>query len=297
MARAQVAPVRELRQPAEVRRLVPAEPGTRHTRDDTLEVRLHRLGLARELGAVRVGEARPPLCLQLVAGEVLRFQRERLAQVGVKVGGALAGDPVDQIERDVVKSDITQSVDRAPDVVRARASFEHREQPRLEALRAERDPRHAAVPQQRPHPGRDRLRIRLDRDLLGRRQGTQQAPELGRRGERRRSAAEKDALEPRRQHAALKRELGEQRIHVGPVLTASPDHRDEVAIPAARSAEGQVQIQVPNRRARAHFLPPSRFRTARNASCGTSTEPTCFIRFLPFFCCSSSFRFRVMSPP
>jgi len=36
---------------------------------------------------------------------------------------------------------------------------------------------------------------------------------------------------------------------------------------------------------------------ARNASCGISTEPTRFIRRLPSFCFSSSFRFRVMSPP
>jgi len=38
-------------------------------------------------------------------------------------------------------------------------------------------------------------------------------------------------------------------------------------------------------------------RMARNASWGTSTVPTCFIRFLPSFCCSQSLRFRVMSPP
>ena len=37
--------------------------------------------------------------------------------------------------------------------------------------------------------------------------------------------------------------------------------------------------------------------TDRNASCGTSTLPTCFIRFLPSFCFSSSLRLRVMSPP
>ena len=37
--------------------------------------------------------------------------------------------------------------------------------------------------------------------------------------------------------------------------------------------------------------------TARNASCGTSTRPTCFIRFLPSFCLASSFFVRVMSPP
>src|SRR5438270_5365588 len=45
------------------------------------------------------------------------------------------------------------------------------------------------------------------------------------------------------------------------------------------------------------FCPWPMLRTARNASCGTSTAPTCFIRFLPAFCFSSSFRLRVMSPP
>ncbi len=34
-----------------------------------------------------------------------------------------------------------------------------------------------------------------------------------------------------------------------------------------------------------------------NASCGTSTRPMFFIRFLPSFCFSRSLRFRVMSPP
>ena len=37
--------------------------------------------------------------------------------------------------------------------------------------------------------------------------------------------------------------------------------------------------------------------TARKASCGISTRPTRFIRFLPSFCFSSSLRFRLMSPP
>src|SRR3954462_324823 len=37
--------------------------------------------------------------------------------------------------------------------------------------------------------------------------------------------------------------------------------------------------------------------TDRKASCGTSIRPTCFIRFLPSFCFSSSLRLRVMSPP
>ena len=37
--------------------------------------------------------------------------------------------------------------------------------------------------------------------------------------------------------------------------------------------------------------------TARNASCGTSTLPMAFMRFLPAFCFSRSLRLRVMSPP
>ena len=36
---------------------------------------------------------------------------------------------------------------------------------------------------------------------------------------------------------------------------------------------------------------------ATKASCGTSTRPIVFIRFLPSFCFSSSLRLRVMSPP
>ncbi len=39
------------------------------------------------------------------------------------------------------------------------------------------------------------------------------------------------------------------------------------------------------------------FSTARNASCGMSTLPMRFIRFLPSFCLSSSLRLRLMSPP
>jgi len=39
------------------------------------------------------------------------------------------------------------------------------------------------------------------------------------------------------------------------------------------------------------------FSTAMNASCGISTCPTIRIRFFPAFCFSSSFRFRVTSPP
>jgi len=85
-----------------------------------------------------MGEARARLGLQLVAGQVLGLERERLGEVGLEVGGALAGNPVEEIERYVVKSGITQNVDRAPDVAGACAPLQHLQQPRLERLRAQR---------------------------------------------------------------------------------------------------------------------------------------------------------------
>ena len=36
---------------------------------------------------------------------------------------------------------------------------------------------------------------------------------------------------------------------------------------------------------------------AKKASWGTSTDPICFMRFLPAFCFSRSLRLRLMSPP
>lgn len=44
-------------------------------------------------------------------------------------------------------------------------------------------------------------------------------------------------------------------------------------------------------------LPLSSLRTAMNASCGTSTLPSDFMRFLPSTCFLSSFFLRLMSPP
>ena len=91
---------------------------------------------------------------------------------------------------------------------------------------------------------------------------------------------------------ALESELGQQCVDVRGVLPVPPDDRDEVAVAAAMRTERQVNVEVAR-----HFFSSFRLRTARNASCGTSTMPTCFIRFLPAFWRSSSLRFRVMSPP
>lgn len=72
------------------------------------------------------------------------------------------------------------------------------------------------------------------------------------------------------------------------------------------AAEGTDPYDAPARRrdagrpASAYFFlsgGPEVERAAMNASWGTSTRPTIFIRFLPSFCFSSSLRLRVMSPP
>ena len=46
-----------------------------------------------------------------------------------------------------------------------------------------------------------------------------------------------------------------------------------------------------------YFSSRSTLSAATKASCGTSTEPTIFIRFFPSFCRSRSFFLRLMSPP
>ena len=235
------------------------------------------------------------LRLELVARQVLGLERQRVAQIAVEVGGALAGDPVQQVERDVVKIGITEMVERAPDSVRAGPPLEHLEQLGAEALRTERDTRHPMGAQKPGQLGRNGLRIGLDRHLRGRREPVEETGELGGRGEGGGPTSEEDRLELGSEDAPLELKLRQQRIDVPPVLAGTPHHSDEVAVSAAMPAEGEVDVQVTD--ARAHFLLPSRLRTARNASCGTSTAPTCFIRFFPAFWRSSSLRLRVMSPP
>jgi hypothetical protein len=241
-----------------------------------------------------MGEARPRLGLELVVRDVLRREGEGLVEVAHEVGGLLARDAVEQVDADVVKPGITKSVERAPDDVRTGPALERLEQVGAERLHPERDASDPAAPQRLGQPVRHRLRVRLDRDLVRAPEGREQPVELRQRGERRRAAPEEDRLEARREELPLEPELREQRVDVGRVGLAAAHDSDEVAVAAPVHAERQVHIEVPRA---AHRFPSPRLSTARNASCGTSTEPTCFIRFLPAFCFSSSFRLRVMSPP
>src|SRR5438128_12160784 len=122
-------------------------------------------------------EAGARLRLELVAGQVLGLEGKGLGEVALEMGGALSRNPVDEIERDVVKTGITQTVHGPPDVLRIGPAFEDGEQMRLEALCAERDASGAQLPKERRQLPRDRLRIRLDRDVVRRRQGREQPSE------------------------------------------------------------------------------------------------------------------------
>ena len=99
---------------------------------------------------------------------MLGCERESLREIGVEIGGALAGNAVQQVERDVVKSGITESMERAPDVIRAGTALQDVEQPRLEALRAERDARHTGLAQESRELRRHRLGVGLDGDFTRR---------------------------------------------------------------------------------------------------------------------------------
>ena len=73
-----------------------------------------------------------------------------------------------------------------------------------------------------------------------------------------------------------------------------------LGVAGAGQADGTRARDADRRDAAGHFLEAVDSlveSAATKASWGTSTRPTIFIRFLPSFCFSSSFRLRVMSPP
>ena len=79
---------------------------------------------------------------------MLGLERQGLGEVASEVGGLLARDAIDEIERDVVNSGITQTIDGAPDVVRLGNAIERREQTWRKGLRSQRDAIDAAGSEQ-----------------------------------------------------------------------------------------------------------------------------------------------------
>jgi hypothetical protein len=69
------------------------------------------------------------------------------------------------------------------------------------------------------------------------------------------------------------------------------------SIPGPEHSRPTADCGSPHRNYFFSFFSVSPDNAAMNASCGTSTRPTIFMRFLPSFCFSRSLRLRVMSPP
>ncbi len=238
---------------AVVRGLVPAIAGTLEPLDHVLVVILEQLGLARELGAVGEGEARPRLGLELVTGEVIGLERERRVDVAIECSPRLARDAEEHVEVQVGDAGATQRPHGAPHGLGCRPPLEHRELACAEALRPERDA--SAVSHE--HLGErvvDRLGIGLHGDLPRGRQPGEQAVEQRRSDQRRRAAPDEDGVKRIAENRALPIKLREHGVDVCTVPVLVPRDRDEVAVAAAMRAEGNVDVQVQDRR---HQTPPT----------------------------------------
>src|SRR5262249_23984706 len=95
---------------------------------------------------------------------------------------------------------------------------------------------------------------------------------------------------------ALRRRLPGREHELAPVVTGDELRDEHAAEPCQRLVDRDRPALAHGRPAH-YLLPPLRLSTARKARCRTSTPPPCFIRFLPSFCSSRSFRLREMSPP
>ena len=263
---------------------------------------------------------------------MLRLERDRLGEVALQVGRALARDAVDQVERDVVEA-------RGPGACRPRRG------PGRGSARARASSRRCgwklcapsdtrSIPCSRSTEANSGVIVSgLASTVVSAASGrpSSRRASAARLGEGRRTAAEEDGLDLLRQQSRARARAPPAARRRSRRARRRGRDGDEIAVAAAMGAEGQVDVEVaragpapgmgvarpPSGTVRGnssrmgdavvpvacrsttvtHLLRSSRLSTARNASCGTSTPPTCFIRFLPFFCFSSSFRLRLMSPP
>ena len=90
-----------------------------------------------------------------------------------------------------------------------------------------------------------------------------------------------------RDHGSQKQHEGKVALHPAQIPCSNVGHE------SSQNQAGQAGYTVVD----CVVHQSSTCKMARKASWGTSTEPICFMRFLPAFCFSSSLRLRVMSPP
>ena len=130
-------------------------------------------------GQVVAGRPGQPLRIRVVEGQrvgrdVVRRERERRVQRRRPGLLALPGDVVQQVERHRPDARLASLGDRGLDVPRAVSSAQPPQQPVIERLRAQRDPRHARVDERPRVAAFVRPGVRLDRDL-----GARGQPEPG----------------------------------------------------------------------------------------------------------------------
>ena len=106
---------------------------------------------------------------------------------------------------------------------------------------------------------------------------------------RRRTAADVDRISPF-PGIGRGRDVPAQGFDIALAVSLQAGIGRKVAVQAFMAAERDVDVQ-----AQRHSS--STLRTAMKASCGISTVPNCFMRFLPSFCFSRSLRLREISPP
>ena len=229
---------------AEVRGLVPAVARRAEARDHVLVVILQQLGLARQLGAVAVREARAGLRLELVVGEVLGLQRECLVDVAVELGAAHARHAEEQVEREVRHARSPQAADRLAHALGGGAPLEHLE------LRVRRTTARRATPARRGAASAaasssstvSGLTSTVTSGAAGR--PSSSAPSRPRAEQRRRAAADEHRLERGREPLALLCQLGQHGRDVALVQRAVARHGHEVAVAAAVRAERDVHVEV-----------------------------------------------------
>ena len=321
-----VVPGAKRRVRREVGRLVGREPAVRQrfVRDPEQRARVFRTG-GEVLAAGRAAaEGRSRFDGQLVGRDVRHSgKRRRSPEFRPQRTRRLSGGSVDEVQRDPGNPGFGEPGGGGPDIGRGVRAAEEPQPGVVERLRAEADP---GDPFSGPATGEVRVAdevfgVRLDDDE-GRRERRRERRRRGesagdraggdlreepRGSERGRPAAEVHRVGAQRCGAQF--QFPEQRgpVTLEPAVSVAAERGDrEVAVGADSGTEGDVDIEPRSRRVlvggRRGIRRPAHaagldFSTATKAAWGICTFPTCFMRFLPSFWRSSSFRFRVMSPP